>query len=321
MSESPLLRFVWHRGDLAVVEPRRVISPVSRVVDALGLQHDETGEFAAKGGDGSAAWGSAKGVAWLRANAERYKSDPEFRAACQATLQFTCGDYAGLRALSAGQDEYEPKGEIVQHTSEWADKPMGKVWFDGGLDGHAFPEMLDPATVPFAWRDGYVNGIKGAQGTLPFDQTARDGVTALAKFVDNAPVIEDPIYRGMCERFSHYGEAEDRQRPIPAVGDVMDIKGLTSFTRSQHTADTFASGTGGGSSRQPDREWLLEVHGARGIDVAALSPWRQQEVIARGSFRVQSVQHEQATAYTPPWSSTPIDYPTEFVRVVLQAIP
>jgi hypothetical protein len=79
-------------------------------------------------------------------------------------------------------------------------------------------------------------------------------------------------------------------------GDEFKIDGVSSFTTDKFMAEQFSRqeargqrGRSRGDYRRYVPAVLVEVHGARGIPAAALSPWKQQEVLSRGTYRVKSV--------------------------------
>jgi hypothetical protein len=287
----------------------------------------------------STPWGDAKGAKWLKQNEGRYDEDPQFRAAADTITGYTTGSYEVLRAASAGDvrqgipehllaepdkfPEYQPDAMLA--------KRLGEDRFDRGFAGRAFPQQVDPAD-PTA--------------TVKSQHTIAEGAAALNAFVDASPRRPEPIYRGLGE-YTTYKKLDDVGRPRPKVGDVMDISGASSFTRDRGIAERFASRTvaGAKSGAQPDREWLFEARNARGIDVDALSPWRQKEVISRGRFRVAEVNihREYETNFFRSerqgggWEYQPVrqprqagsqrgqarsreDFPAETIHVVLEGI-
>ena len=78
-------------------------------------------------------------------------------------------------------------------------------------------------------------------------------------------------------------------------GSTFDAIGPTSFTSSEQIAMDFSlrrsRGQGGGKGLASGvQSAVVEVlPGARGVPVGALSPWRQQEVLSAGRFRIKEV--------------------------------
>ncbi len=86
-------------------------------------------------------------------------------------------------------------------------------------------------------------------------------------------------------------------------GDAFDIIGPSSFTANEALAVKFsqniASGQHGGGLMHGVPSILVEVQaGARGIKAAALSPWKQAEIISAGKFAVVSVKEATRQVYS-----------------------
>jgi hypothetical protein len=91
-------------------------------------------------------------------------------------------------------------------------------------------------------------------------------------------------------------------------GDEVHFSGVSSFTASKKEGEAFATGTSTGQRLRgrarpdPSPGILFEVEaGARGLRVAALSPWKnQQEVLSLGKFEVVSVSGDPPTRFKRP---------------------
>jgi hypothetical protein len=127
-------------------------------------------------------------------------------------------------------------------------------------------------------------------------RASRDADT-LAQALDNAPVINGMIYRGI-------GGTLD-----PAVGETLTI-GPSSFTRSYDIAQRFGINNARGGTPGIT---IIEVVGSRGVPLDALSMHpTEQEVISGGRFVVQSVIRS-STSWDPERDTV-----TTIIKVVQQ---
>ena len=213
--------------------------------------------------------------AWLKKIQKRYDSDSEFRAAVDAAMLFTQGDYSVMRAMAV----QEIAGVLPQR---YLDSALPK-WRDEKMFGN-----------PLAKYKAFLTG-------QPFldDENSRaswgEGARALNNAVRTSKPLAGPIYRGI------YGRDNMDKLFAMKPGETFDVIGPTSFTLDRELAVKFsvgkASGQGGGGLAHSVRSAVVEVaSGARGIPVAALSPWNQSEVISSGRFRIKSIEEGEGVS-------------------------
>lgn len=209
---------------------------------------------------------------WRKAAQDRYTNDPEFRAAVDALTLFTQGEFNTIRAI-----------DVYQQTGEWPERYKGSYLSeDGALDRVMSGNPLGEYKSYFEGQD-VDNGSQ---------HTWKEGVQALRKQLATAPKQKE-FYRGV------YGvEAFDAVKDLQP-GHVMDIVGPTSFTSDRGVAEKFSENMASGQGKRrglnasvPTVVFEVEA-GARGIPVAAISPWKQKEVVSNGKFEVVSVKVEE----------------------------
>jgi hypothetical protein len=254
--------------------------------------------------------GAAK---WRRSLQNRYENDKDFRAAADAVTLLTQSSTHDIRAASLAAAGHEK--ELTPHYQAKLDEP------------------LSYAANPLA---GYKNYFVGQDVENANYTTLREAGVALNKAIDTAPVTEAPVFRGMMvsktmnmdvrdkidtavsgrvispDAYPKGSTREIKDVPNPLyerisslkAGDSFPIPGATSFTSDAFVAKEFSRGEArgqGGRSGGSDQRYVpavvLEVRGARGLNAAALSPWKQKEVITRGDFKVVFVKKTEFGNY------------------------
>jgi hypothetical protein len=264
-------------------------------------------------GIGEAPTSRAGAAAWRRANQARYDNDEEFRAAVDAVTLLTQSSTHDIRAASIAAAGHEE--DLRAHYQDKLDEPLStaanplasyKNYFTGQDVEHA-----DYVTVREAGA-----ALNRAIDTAPrleepiFRGMMAGSTVALGPGMKIDPVsgrptiVDEKAYQAERERLRlDFSGPLRKDPPNPLLtqldklkaGDDFKMPGATSFTADKFIAQQFsrgeARGQGGGRSSGPryHSAILIEARDARGIPVAALSPWNQQEVITRGQFKVESV--------------------------------
>ena len=241
----------------------------------------EGGQFASTGGgqyykdaplDGKGA------AAWRRRMQRLYDTNPEFRASADATMLFTQGEYNHVRAMAV-------RSITGEFPEAYKDSQLPR-WYDESIPLHG---------NPLSNYRKYFEGQPFLPGKEEFASKAswKAGAKALNDSIRTTAPLSVPIYRGV-----HGRENLDKLLAMKP-GATFDMVGPTSFTADRVQAVQFATGTaaGQGKGRPFDRfsirSAIITVEpGARGIAVQALSPWRQQEVISGGRFKVKAVDKD-----------------------------
>lgn len=259
---------------------------------------DEDGQFSSGGGGGGKLGEqfaeSGNGKKWIKANQDNYDNDPEFRAAADGIAYLTQGEYKEMRAFTE---------EAV----------TGKL--PSGIENTLGESVLTAGDEKMAGHPlgSYKNYFQGQDLDKGSSHTYREAASAINSAIHDASPMESGFYRGV------YGkEVVDGLKGLKE-GDSLQVLGATSFTKSEDTAVRFSQGKkagqrGGGLVPGTPTAVIEVVSGAKGIDVSTLSPWKQQEVISSGEFRVKEVKVSTRQDYSPRgyW----ID--AEEVRVVLE---
>lgn len=266
------------------------------------------GGSAASGFAGAPMTGTG-GAAWRKKQQKRYDEDANFRAAVDAITLFTQGSFDPIRAASIAAAGGEKT--LRKHYQDWLDRP------------------LTVAASPLNSYKNYFEGqdVEGQEeGMLTRRHaTLREAGKALNDAIDSSPRLSESIYRGMhvphvvSKRKSDeidpnsgriYATKDRDQSPTVDVpnpllrriatmkpGDEYELPGATSFTADRQIAQDFSrgeavgqSGRRSGNERRHVPAVVLEVRKARAIAAAALSPWKQKEVLTRGKFKVVSVE-------------------------------
>ncbi len=222
---------------------------------------------------------------WRKANQEKYDTDPEFKAVADLATIYTQGGFRSIREWQQAESEgVFPDAAGGSSVPTWGDKPIS----------HLASPMSD-----------YKNYFTGQDVRASDVMTVKEAAGAMNRAIAGSPPLQQPIFRGA---HAHYrrdiplGEPPRLTIEPPAVGERMRIAGSSSFTADGDTARAFAEGTAKGQpklAREPVATYVYEIApGARGLPVAALSPYAQQEVITRGNFRVREVRQNTTQLYT-----------------------
>lgn len=253
--------------------------------------------------------GAAK---WRRQQQNLYDDDLKFRAAADAITLLTQGSTHFIRAASVAAAEGDKalmRGfyrEVLDEPLSRAANPISKYrnYFEG-----QDVENADYATLREAG-EALNSAIDGAD---PLDVPIFRGMPVtpylaiekgqrLDPISGHVVIVDEKAYQAERKRQQEsFDYKQPAQNPFLAEidrlkkGDAFNMPGVTSFTTDKYTADQFARGEARGQGGRGDRyerrfsAVTLEVQGARGIPVAALSPWDQKEVLTRGKFVVDSV--------------------------------
>lgn len=264
-------------------------------------------------GFGAAPLGRAGAAKWHKQQQERYDNDPEFRAAVDSVTLMTQSSTHLIRAASVAAAEGD-EALIREHYTERLDGPLSgaanplasyKNYFEGQDVEHADYVTLREAGV----------ALNKAIDTSPvLDEPIYRGMPVSHQAFIGAGQTLDPISGHVVITDEKAYKAErnrpfDEQRTGYVVNPFMkeldalkpgvafNIPGVTSFTTDKFMAEQFSRGEArgqgassrSGGARRTFSAVTLEVRGARGLPVSALSPWNQNEVLTRGSFKVESV--------------------------------
>jgi len=254
--------------------------------EAIGFKfnphHDAVGKFAhSPGGAGATpssdalasmpfATGSSKEAkSWLAKNQALYDSDPEFRKVVDTSTLFTQGSYTPIRVTCAHKV-----------TGEW----------EGGYGSSGVPGYENKKLGVVANPLGEYKNYFGGQDVVNADHcTFGEGAESLNMAIRNSKPLDRPIYRGFHGTSRNFEEVRALK-----VGDRMELHGPTSFTASEKIATDFSLEKATGQRRSGRGDPLHAVFeieaGAGGINVSALSPYNQQEVLSSGAFEVTNVK-------------------------------
>jgi len=264
---------------------------------------DEQGQWTS-GGSGVGAKFVGAPVAgskqWIKARQKDYETDREFRIVADAASLLAQGNtWAVMRGsrAAAGDPIKDEKG--VRNPLK---EPLGQT------------------ASPMANHKSYFKGQgedwgKGVQGNWKDEPTLLEAGKILNKAVDEGPVLEIPMYRGLhISPYDTSGPIDSSRGPKTSkdyeylsklkAGDSFNVSGVQSFTTERQIAKDFSLGeargqnnyasarresSNYGSSRRQQAAVLIEIEkGARGLPIASLSPWKQREVLTRGKFEVVS---------------------------------
>lgn len=236
---------------------------------------DEKGQFTSDGGGGgglsehgtamvqamnSAPLTEQGAGAWRKEHQKLYDSNPEFRALADVTTVYTQGAYSDVYAATVKVD-----------SGDWHDgaTPFIKEEFESAIGSHG-----DEVKTMFKGQDFDNPDRQGA--------TWADGAKALNAAIEHSTPIDSELHRGVMGRDA-YNAFEKFE-----AGSEFHIAGATSFTMDSEIAEKFASGRGPGQYKDLNapRTIIKIKSGGRGLRVAALSPYKQREVIAKGRYRV-----------------------------------
>lgn len=240
-----------------------------------------------------------------------YDTDPEFHDMCDMIAIYTQGGYKNIRSAMIQLEEGQPIGyfygekfiqtdEISSFIPVFSDiKPMIK-----GMDVEhstgsatrgllALKQTIEESTTNFGdvyrgtnrWSLGYrdeskkVPGFEYTEVGVPYDSPDYDKAYELWKDKAWGPEIDTSI-------------------KLPKEGSGYDYLGTMSYTTDKQTAHKFslgrASGQGKvGAKEAPPQAVLYVIRNATGLNVKALSPWRQSEILVNGKHKVVKVLREE----------------------------
>jgi hypothetical protein len=240
-----------------------------------------------------------------------YDTDPEFHDMCDMIAIYTQGGYKNIRSAMIQLEEGQPIGyfygekfiqtdEISSFIPVLSDiKPMIK-----GMDVEhstgsatrgllALKQTIEESTTNFGdvyrgtnrWSLGYrddskkVPGFEYTEVGVPYDSPDYDKAYELWKDKAWGPEIDTSI-------------------KLPKEGSGYDYLGTMSYTTDKQIAYKFslgrASGQGSvGAKEAPPQAVLYVIRNATGLNVKALSPWRQSEILVNGKHKVTKVLREE----------------------------
>lgn len=212
---------------------------------------------------------------------ELYNSNSEVRDIVDVASAYTQGDYGRIRDISSHSDIQDyVKDYLFERT-----KSLGK-------------DSVERESVDWSLEIGSsgLNEIKNINGEemkrLSIGKAIR-GVRMLERSVDNAPIQNFPIYRGL----------STRKNGKFVIGEKIKLDGITSFTSDFDKAEKFSLGLAGGGKgiRKGAKHIVVEViPGHKSLDFSKISTWRQKEYVSRGEFEVIDVKenpYENSTVY------------------------
>jgi hypothetical protein len=205
---------------------------------------------------------------WRKEHQERYTNDKDFRLVADAAALYAQGSYSELGLESARAVGFDPN-------------PSAKR-------DHTLP--LNAIASPLATYKNYFDG-QDLENTT--SGSVREGAIALSRAVADSAPLDAPIYRGI-NIFPHPNAPKTAEYfSSLKSGDEINLPGVTSFTTDHEIADQFALGVAKGQGKgggTPVLAVTFEIEkGARGLPVAALSPWDQKEIITQGRFKVVGI--------------------------------
>ncbi len=251
---------------------------------------------------------SKEAKAWRKKNEKLYVQNDDFALIADAALVNNQGGYKRIRGPSAklngGHSAARPASEWSGGTDDY--NPNDKIITGPGSGGYGAEKtaIFKGQAGAGSWKGPYV-----ANQTGPFGRVSKhsygEGAEALNRAIVHSKPLDMPLYRGWNGRDSDPHIAGLKKlKP----GDTFDVHGISSFSADKYVADTFAQGWGGlpehvvkarAFGGVGNERVIMEVApGAHGIKTAALSTWKQKEVVTQGRFRVVSVDSE-----LPAWST------------------
>jgi len=198
---------------------------------------------------------------------ELYENNPKTKDLIDAISSYTQGYYSEVRNMSAA----DSKEEYVKNALEERLQLIN--------DDKTLTEQLGYTTNE-CLGGGVVYNIKNEQMRNMNFTESRRGSKMLGEMVDNAPISNEPIYRGIIlEEEVSFKDGEE-----------FTLQNISSFTTDNKKAIGFAfnrQGHEGGRIGYAAKPLVIEVEaGVKALDVSKLSPWRQKERITRGKFKV-----------------------------------
>jgi len=231
---------------------------------------------------------------WIRNHQDDYNNDRQFKAVADYATLYSQGSYDEMKAIAY----YKMTGEWPKGVHNWEDSVVPD-WVD---------KDLGYVSNPMGTYKNYFEG-QNVEGDLGI--STGDASMVVEKTIANAPELGYPVYRGVTgytNRIStlkpgidpndiniwdKYDYHYEKWPPIPQVGETMDFVGATSFSADGDLARAFSEGSAPGQhGKLGSGAWatfVYEVEGAKGIEISALSPWHQSEVLTSGRYEVTSV--------------------------------
>lgn len=236
---------------------------------------------------------SKEAKAWRKKMQKQYDEDPEFRAVVDSVTLYTQGDFSVQRAFA----ERAITGELAER---WHDSALPE-WVDKGMH----PNPLGTYKSYFEGQEEWLGEEREGTSGATYSEAAKELVNAVA----DSPPLATSSYRGMTGR-----TAVDLAAALKP-GDDFQLLAPTSFTTDKDVGEQFAAGRAKGQARarkddKPHGVVFEILPGARSLNVSALSPWDQKEVLTSGKFRVISVDIPKDR----------FGNPTGIARVVLEQV-
>jgi hypothetical protein len=226
---------------------------------------------------------------WRKEAEKAYQEDEDFKAFADGASFFTQGGFGEMQEAARQMN----RGESPE--------------------SHSAP--LEDFKHPLA---EYKPMLKGQElGTTKM----KDAVQAVRSAIADSPPTTQPMYRGM-----KMPQDEARNNAFGAflanakVGDDFAFDVPTSFSAEKTVAEEFAQGIGGKKGPQrararddPAAGVVFAVsEGAKAASVTPLSPWKQQELLSEGKFKIKSIEGNPPVAF----ERTDLDFATGQERQV-----
>ena len=187
---------------------------------------------------------------------KRAKKDPEFKELVDSIVLYTEGGYVDQRKALEAATETGLKDVDAQTVGMYANDTIYKI--------------------RDLWKG---QDLTGSQASLA------GGMAHLTGVINAADPVEKPLFRAAQDRsIAKTGEQEPYVPPKP--GDVISITAPTSFTDSKDVETEISRGKMGDVIH-----YELEP-GAKAVNVAELSRYKQSEYLTSGNFEVVSVDTE-----------------------------
>lgn len=209
----------------------------------------------------------AGGAKFLKAAQAEYDKGGDFRLVADAMTLYTQGSFSEFRIASAAvAGGFGPLGSDDLHAIM------------------ASENMSQPLTALHSPISDYKAYFKGQDVTKKSAGSVYDAAIAVHHAISDSKPLSTPLYRGTSGDEDFVGRWQSFK-----PGEPVNLRGVTSFTTDLKVASQFSEGMNSGQNRggipRHHSPVVFEVlPGAKGLRVAAMSPWRQKEVVSAGEF-------------------------------------